>query len=327
MVDIPIYRQQIRQAPAADTRLGLRATADAMGAGVGEGVAALGRAAGAVSGVADRIMAEERQKERASSLASLSAKSTEIGNELQLAHQSHKLGKAVELREGFAKKYTERLDDLAKDISDPETRQAFTEMRARQEVGFRAAIAQHAFAEGQRDQDINLNLARDAETRAISINADPALGEEGLAQIADHLTNLAQINNNAGLLRGLNAEQVAELNRQDQAQTHATIVNTWNEAGHTVAAKAYFDQHKGELDPKARDALANALEIGVTKTLAQQKSAEIYSPDKTLEAMFAEADQIKDQKVQSEVKRRLDERDSLRRRAIEQVQDKTFTAA
>ena len=327
MVDIPIYRQQVRQAPAADTRLGLRATPDAMGAAIGEGVMAMGRAAGAVSGVADRIAAEERQKQRASNMASLSAQSTEIGNELQLAFQSHKLGRAVELREGFAKKYTERLDSLAKDIADPETRQAFTEMRTRQEVGFRAAIAQHAFAEGQRDQDINLNLASAAEMRAIEINADPALGEEGLAQIAEHLANLQRINAIAGVIRGLNANQVAELNRQNQAQTHAAVINTWNEAGHTVAAKAYFDQHKDELEPKARDALSNALEIGVTKTLAQQKSAAIYSPDKTLEAMFAEADQITDQKVQAETKRRLEERDGLRRRAIEQVQDKTFNAA
>ena len=327
MVDIPIYRQQVRQSGPADTRLGLRTTPDAMGAAVAEGIQALGRAGGTVASVTDKIMEDERKRQRSASLAALSAKSTEIGNELQLAHQSHKLGKAVELREGFAKKYSERLDDLAKDIADPETRQAFAELRARQEVGFRAAIAQHAFAEGQREQDINIGLARDAEMRAIAINANPALGKEGLAQIADRMANLQRINSESAGIRGLDQAKIDELNRQDAAQTHAVIINTWNEAGHSVAAKAYFDQHRDELEPKTRDMLINALALGTTKALAQQKSSEIYSPDKTLEAMYTEADQIEDQQVQAEVKRRLDERDALRRRAIEQVQDKTFTAA
>jgi hypothetical protein len=67
--------------------------------------------------------------------------------------------------------------------------------------------------------------------------------------------------------------------------------------------------------------------LGTAKTLAQQKSAEIWSPDKDMEAMYAEADQIEDQQVQAEVKRRLDERDGLHQRRIASIQDRTIGEA
>jgi len=327
MVDIPIYRQQVRQAPAADTRLGLRATPDAMGAAVGEGVQALGRAAGAVSGVADRIMAEERQKADEQQIADAVAKGVGLSNDLQLDFGKHKLDDAVKVSGDYEKKHADGLDEIAKNLGTETQRQAFAKWRAGHQVAFQGAVRNRAYDEGQKSYDITDQVVKGEYQRSIRINADPANGEEGIAQVEDRLASMRILNEVAGKRKGYNTDQIAELNRHDQADAYATVINSYNESGHTIAAKQLFDQHKDTLDPKTRDALQRALEIGTTKTLAQQKSAEIYSPDKTLEAMYTEADQIDDQQVQAEVKRRLDERDALRRRAIEQVQDKTFTAA
>jgi len=327
MVDIPIYRQQVRQAPAADTRLNLRATPDAMGAAIGEGVQALGRAAGTVAGVTDRIMAEERQRGNDAQMARALAESTALANGLQLEYEKHQLDDAVAKRGDFEERYSKGLDDIAAKLGNDEQRAAFGNFRLKQEVTFQGAVRNRAYAEGERSYDLDFQNSRNELVRSIRINADPVNGEEGLAQVQTRLEMLAVRNEALARRRGLNPEQLAELNRQDQAEAYATVINSYNEAGHSVAAKQLFDQHKDTLEPKARDALQRALELGTTKTLAQQKSAEIYSPDKTLEAMYTEADGIEDQQVQAEVKRRLDERDALRRRAIEQVQDKTFTAA
>lgn len=327
MVDIPIYRQQVRQAPAADTRLNLRATPDAMGAAVGEGIQSLGRAAGTVAGVTDRIMTEERQRGNDAQMARALAESTALANGLQLEYEKHQLDDAVAKRGDFEARYSKGMDDIAAKLGNDEQRAAFGNFRLKQEVAFQSAVRNRAYTEGERSYDLDFQNSRNELVRSIRINADPANGEEGLAQVQTRLEMLAVRNEALARRRGLNPEQLAELNRQDAAEAYATVINSYNEAGHSVAAKQLFDQHKDTLEPKARDALQRALELGTTKTLAQQKSAEIYSPDKTLEAMYTEADQIDDQQVQAEVKRRLDERDALRRRAIEQVQDKTFTAA
>lgn len=327
MVDIPIYRQQVRQAPIADTRLGLRATPDAMGAGVGEGVAALGRAAGAVSGVADRIMAEERQKADDQQITAAAAKATGLANDLQLDFQKHRLDDAVKVSPDYEKKHAAGLDEIAKGLGSDTQRAAFAKWRAGHEVAFQSAVRNRAYDEGQKSYDITDQIAKEQARRSVAINADPNNGEEGLAQVESRVADMHTLNEITGRRKGYNADQIAELNRQDTADAYATVINSYNEAGHTVAAKALFDQHKDALEPKARDMLQKSLELGITKTEAQQRSADIYSPDKTLEAMFAEADQIPDQQVQAETKRRLEERDNLRRRAIEQVQDKAFTAS
>jgi len=327
MVDIPIYRQQVRQAPAADTRLNLRATPDAMGAAVGEGVQALGRAAATIGGVTDRIMAEERQRGNDAQMARALAESTALANGLQLEYEKHQLDDAVAKRGDFETRYSKGLDDIAAKLGNDEQRAAFGNFRLKQEVSFQGAVRNRAYAEGERSFDLDFTNARSELVRSIRINADPVNGEEGLAQVQTRLEMLASRNEGLARRRGLNPEQLAELNRRDAAEAYATVINSYNEAGHSVAAKQLFDQHKDTLEPKTRDALQRALELGTTKTLAQQKSAEIYSPDKTLEAMYAEADSIEDQQVQAEVKRRIDERDALRRRAVEQVQDKTFTAS
>lgn len=333
MAIIPVYRQQVRQAPIADTRMGVdttlrrRASAEEFGASVGDGVQAVGRAVATASSVADRIAAEERQKAAAANLAKASAEATKSANDLQLEFEKHKLEEAPKARGSFLERHAKRLDEIAKGLGDDQQRAAFANWRAGHEVSFDGALSNRAYAEMERSYDLNDEVARGEMTRSIRINADPVNGEEGLAQIGERLASLEVINGITAKRKGLNAEQLAALNRADRAEAHAVVINSWNEAGHTVAAKAYFDKHKDELEPKARDLLTRALDAGTAKTLAQSKTAEIYSPDKTLEAMYGEADQIEDQQVQAEVKRRLDERDTLRRRAIDQAQDKAFVAS
>jgi len=327
MVDIPIYRQQVRQAPAADTRLNLRATPDAMGAAIGEGVQALGRAAGTVAGVTDRIMAEERQKANNAQRARTMARETKLRNDLQLEYEKHHLDDAVAKRGDFEARYSKGLDDIQAELATDEQRQEFGNWRQMREAEFQGAIRNRAQAEGDRSYDLDFQNARSELFRSIRINADPVNGDEGLAQVQNRLEMLSVRNQALAHSRGLNPEQLAELNRQDQAEAYATVINSYNEAGHSVAAKQLFDQHKDTLEPKARDALQRALELGTAKTLAQQKSAEIWSPDKDMEAMYAEADQIEDQQVQAEVKRRLDERDGLHQRRIASIQDRTIGEA
>lgn len=326
MAVIP-YRQQARLGPVADTRGNIRVTPDTMGAAVGEGAQALGRAAGSVASVADQIAKEERQKADDAQIARALADSTALANQLQLEYEKHKLGDAVEKVLEFEKRYTKGLDDIGAKLASDDQRKAFGNWRMKQEVAFQGAVRNRAFAEGERSYDLDFKVARDELMRSVRINADPANGEEGLAQIEVRLEMLAGRNAAMARAKGLNATQLAELNRADRAEAYGVAIAAYNDADHTVAAKALFEQHKDILEPKARDALARALEIGTAKTLAQQASVRIYDPDKSLEAMFLEADQIEDQGVQAETKRRLEERDTLRRRAIENVQDKTFTAA
>lgn len=327
MVDIPIYRQQVTRSGPADTRLGLRATPDAMGAAVGEGIQALGRAGSTVASVTDKIMAEERQRGNDAQMARALAESTALANGLQLEYEKHQLDDAVAKRSDFEDRYTKGLDDIAAKLGNDEQRAAFGNFRLKQEVAFQGAVRNRAYHEGERSYDSNFKAARDELVRSIRINADPANGDEGLAQVQARLEMMAVRNEGLARRRSLNPAQLAELNRQDAAEAWATVINASNESGDSVRAKSLFDQHKDTLEPKARDLLERALEIGTTKSIAQQKSAEIFSPDKTLEDMYAEADQIEDQKVQAEVKRRLDERDALRRRAVDQAQDRVFTAA
>lgn len=324
MPTITVYRQQVTPDRAPDTRLGVQATANDFGAPIAAGIQDVASSVSRASQVYDQVAAQERVKANQAQEAKWTAAGVDLANNLTLELKSNKLNAAVEQAPKFEERYKKGLDEIGAKLGNDEQRAAFSQWRARQEISFQSAVRNYAFDEGEKSYDIDHSNAKDALARAIRNNADPSNGEEGIRQVQDTLNQSYQLNAALGARRGLNDAQIAELNRRDNADAQAVVISAYNEAGYSIKAKEYFDAHKDELEPKARDMLGRALEIGVTKAEGQQQAAAIYSPDKTLEDMFSEADKIKDQQVQAEVKRRLEEKDSLRKRAIQQVQDKTF---
>jgi hypothetical protein len=327
MVDIPIYRQQVRRAPVADTRLGIRTNADAMGAPIGEGVQALGRAAGVVSSVYDRIATEERQKADDQQITAAAAKATGLASDLQLEYGKHKLDDAVKTGPDYEKKHASGLDEIAKGLTTESQRQTFAKWRASHEVAFQSVVRNRAYDEGQKSYDITDQVAKEQARRSVVINADPENGDVGLEQVASRVADMHTLNEITARRKGYNATQLAELNRQDSADAYATVISAYNDAGYSLKAQAMFDKNKDALDPKVREHLQKALGIGVTKAVAQSKSAEIWSPDKTIEQMMTEADQIPDQKIQEETKQRLERKHSVHRQAMQDAQGAAMSDA
>lgn len=317
MVEIPLYRQQLRQAPAADTRLGIRTNPDAQGAAIGEGVQALGRAAAAVSGAYDRIQTD------ADNVAALAAKNqldTAVSPHLAAAQQTR--GKdAVGAVNTVLPAYDTEADKIEQNLANDRQRAAFRTYRANRRADIQQSLNAHAAAGMREYDDQQFSANGDLYRQRVGDHVGDA--ELVNAAVWDRLSEVrgyAQRN-------GLPEEWVAAKSREETSTAHALVIGGLLDADNTVAAKKWFDTYQEELDPKTRSILTKALEVGTVKTEGQMRAAAIYNPDKTLEAMYAEADQIPDQKVQEEVKRRLDERDSLRTRAIQQIQDKAFTAA
>jgi hypothetical protein len=187
------------------------------------------------------------------------------------------------------------------ELTDPDQKRAFREISDRQYPDTQGTVLRHV---GQQTE-VYKHQTYDDTVANLQTSALNHIGQPEAQGEIDKALELSK-HTRALQMPGADAETMQRINATDASNLHADVVSDLLTSGNYVAAKGYFDQNKGAILPQQRAALEKSVGDGSVRALGQAESSRIFSPSKSLEQMYAEADQIQDQRVQAETKNRLD---------------------
>lgn len=128
--------------------------------------------------------------------------------------------------------------------------------------------------------------------------------------LADAEKNLLKV----GPTIGMTPAQIADQARELRTQMHGGIIKQLLADNASTAAKAYYEEVKGELDSEQRTELKKAVDVGTVRKEAQIETERILGEHGTLEEQRRAAKEIDDPEVQDEVLRRLEHEDTVNER-------------
>lgn len=284
-----------RPAPKLDPRT---LNADTFGAGVADAVQ---RSAMQVSGIQRKAKQEADQTAVFDAVNKQAAAMNHILWDPDTGAMNQKGQNSFGQPDRVQTEYQKLADQHEGELTDPDQKRAFREIADRQYPDTQATVLRHV---GQQTE-VYKHQTYDDTVANLQTSALNHIGQPEAQGEIDKALELSK-HTRALQMPGADAQTLDRINATDASNLHADVVGDLLTSGSYVAAKGYFDQNKAAILPQQRAALEKSVGDGSVRALGQAESARIYAPGKSLEQMYAEADQIQDQRVQAETKNRLD---------------------
>lgn len=206
--------------------------------------------------------------------------------------------------------------ETAKTMATPEARLAFERVIAQRRQALGLAIRRHV------DREIQTYTANEVKARVdngidLAIRAGTTPDAQGRLDLRAAAVELRAAENafkaQAPAL-GLGPEQVDEQLATIRTRVHEGIVNQLVAQGNMQAARAYFEEAGGAIDPERKDDIEKTLRAGTVKQQAQTETERILTAGGTLQEQRAKAKQIDDPDVQDEVLARIEHEAAVQQR-------------
>lgn len=238
-----------RQAPSAES----------FGAGFGETLSRIGVATVQEAG---RIKDEEQR--RANQLAVVTAK-TQFDQIKQIWLHSQDKGvlqkvglEPYALQAQYLERFDEQAGEIVKAASSPEQQIALESLRQEERASFLQTMSSHATQqyakyEEQSYEDQRVSAKKLAVASATSPFAlDPTGKPDYLNTVATQLRSLRHTVEQMAQRYGLSPETAQRLLEEDESEVHVGVVKTLLAQQADAQAKAYYQETKAYIDPKAR---------------------------------------------------------------------------
>jgi hypothetical protein len=304
--------QQIQTAPLRGGKRDANVSPDVYGAGMAQGVSSL-------ANDTQRIWNQAQDQANQSALNDAQAQADAQANDLQREHQGLSGENAISQADAIKAKWATATGDIVKKtLTNGAQRQAFAQWQAHRTNSFNSAIDDHALREGQQQQ------GADYQARVATAVQRAVLNKDSPEQQAAAFADMDAATQGFAAVRGATPVQVQALSQQNAGAFYGGIITAHLDAGNDLAAARVLDAHKGEMDAQTVLQMSKATDMGSTMGEGQRQAAAIYSPGKTLEAMYAEADGIENQKVQEETKARIATKYRIHKQTVADDQDQSF---
>jgi hypothetical protein len=215
--------------------------------------------------------------------------------------------------ERVAKEFDKLTNDLQDELTDPQQKEKFRQIMARQSVETHATVLRHV---GQQTEVYKQQTYDDTVANLHT----SALNNVGQPDEQEKIAQALALSAHTRVLQmpGASKETIDRVNAADTSNLHADVTSNLLTAGDYMRAKSYFEANKADIAPVPRAKLEAAVGDGTVRALGQAEATRIFDPSKSLEVMHGEADQIKDQRIQAEAKQRIDQFYTTHRASVEQ---------
>lgn len=258
-ITVPTYgtpKAAVQAAP--DTTISprmARIEPDAFGAGLGQGISQVSQAAAG-------IYADVQNKADNAQLNGAQAQWQAAQNKRQVDFLNLQGEQALGQQADFQTQAAKDAEDIRKGLN-PRVQNHWDLWAPHAVNQFNAAIDSHASAQVPKIAAEKNSAAVQGTLDNIGLNySDPAQVKAGLNQ-------LAQTAEAYGHAQGEPIEVTAQKLRDLKAQAHASVVSGYLSVDQDVAAKAYLDQNRGDMNPAQVNQFTKALDISSTRGQAQ----------------------------------------------------------
>lgn len=275
-----------------------------------------------------QIQAEEAEK--ADQIAVLDA-DTKLGDAYQdLLHNPQKgvLNRTGQNAFGAPEEVTtewrKRVNDIRSGLHGDRQQMAFERMVASRAADLDRTVQVHVNREVEKFDAERTQAALDNELNiALENYGNPARVQQSIDYQRAALTDF-------GRRTGAPAERIADMTARRVSHTRTGVLNRLLNTGQDLAAKAYFDAHRGELVGEELLDAERAVSVGSTLGEAQRQSKAIAERHTSLTKALEEVDAIRDPKIQEatrdRVKERFAERKAQEREDYEALTEQAFGA-
>ena len=257
MPRVPVYEEQVAQAPAPAARVNLRVTPEDFGAGVAQGVEQLGAG---LAKATEKVAKEARDARLMDSYAKLGNERMDLEKAIGDIHGSTALEQ--DLPAIARDRLKEAADKIAADLPDT-LKIDFRRQYLQDDHGLRRTTEQHTSREVDAFAEVSHTSAVDVATNKASLAAlraatAPETGAPGLPQVTDapDVLQARQAVLDANALKaqrkgwtGTEAETSSRL--ADLSHFHLTVLGGLVDAQQGAAAKTYLERYGGEIDAAA----------------------------------------------------------------------------
>jgi hypothetical protein len=216
---------------------------------------------------------------------------------------------AMTVPETVGAEFEKAANEIEKRVQPGRQARAWAELRARRRANLELVLRRHTAQEVERYQVGELNSFVKNRTQSAIANAeDQRRAEEDIAAAVDALQT-------QGPRLGLGPEQLQEQIQGVKSAAYVGAIDQLLANKKSAAAKAYYEEHKGDILGPERARIEKAIENGTIREEAQRETARILGehPD-DLEAQREAAKKIENAEVQDEVVSRLEHEDAVRTR-------------
>lgn len=332
---MPVVRREreVSTAPLPGVRKTAAKTATSEGAGVAIAEAGVGSSIAGLGGTVARIglvkfgEIQQQARDRADSVAVLEAERriSEWENKRLYDPQVGALnvrGKAaMSLPDELANEYATLTSEIEAGLGSDRQRQAFARVRQSRGMGLDLTIQRHVFGEMNRYEGEELKATvENAQSAAIANALDPKrVGEEldrAIGAIKTHAPRL-----------GLGPEAIGKQVAAVTSSTHIGVIERLLSNENEPAAKAYFEETRGQINGEAIAKIEKAIEEGGLRGQSQEKADEIISAGGTLTEQREKVRAIENPKLRDAVQTRVEHDAAIREREERERDEATLTTA
>lgn len=331
MPSVPQYNRQVREQDLPNAQV--RVQADESAFGGGRAASGLSKAVSEISqDIAKEAYRMEQEakkaaaaaKKQADDIAITDARSKDTAFKTKLLYDpengllnrrgSAAFGISEEAEEAYKKHY----EEIESGLKNEEQKLGFRKLSIGSRDEISKSVSKHFAGEvRQYDKSVTDSLVT-AERESAAYNyLDPNRVSRSI-QIQK-----AAINENA-LRNGIPSEQVKIEHLKAESSTHAAVLNRMMNNNYDQMAKSYFDQNKDKMTQADRKMVEGTLNLATHRGEAQRKTYEIVDNYSTMDAAMSAVREIKDPKLQDDVRSRVKEEFSLRDKYEKQASDKVF---
>jgi hypothetical protein len=220
---------------------------------------------------------------------------------------------AMPLPEQIDGEFQKVASDAMAGMATPEARLAFTKVVADQREIVGRTVGDHVGREIQTftGNELKARVANGVDS-AIRLGTTPdAQGRLDLRLAGREIAAVESDFRGQAPAIGLGPEQIAEQVQAIHTQVHEGIINQLVANGKPDAARVYFEQAKGDIDPQRMDDITKTLRAGGVRKESQLETERIITAGGTEEEQLAKARKIDDAEVQDEVVARLEHRHAV----------------
>jgi len=311
---------------AALTGLSEGAGVESAKVGVGASIAGVGSQA-ARMGVSAFAKIQQESRDRADSVAILEAERRIAEWENRRLYDPEKgalnvRGKAaMALPDELANEYASLTGEIEKTLGSDRQRQAFARVKTSRGMGLDLTVQRHVFGEMNRYEGEELKATvENAQQAAIANALDPArVGVEldrAIGAIKTHAPRL-----------GLGPEAVEKQVAAVTSSTHVGVIDRLLTNDKDKAARAYFEETRGQINGEAIAKVERALDEGTLRGESQRKADEIVLEGGTLTAQREKVRAIDDPKLRDAVQQRVEHEAAIKERTDRETEEATLQGA
>jgi len=311
---------------AAATAVSEGANVEAAKVGIGQSIAGLGATVGRM-GAQKFAEIQQQARNRADSVAILEAerKIGEWENKRLYDPETGALNvrgkEAMALPDTLANEFATLTGEIEKGLGSDRQRDAFNRVKTSRGMGLDLTIQRHVFGEMNRYEAEELKATvENAQQSAIANALDPArVGVEldrAVGAIKTHAPRL-----------GLGPEAIEKQVAAVTSSTHVGVIERLLSTDRDKAAKAYFEETRGQINGDAIAKVERAIDEGSLRGESQRAADEIILAGGTLTEQRAKVRAIEDPKLRDAVQTRIEHEAAVREREEREAEEATLQGA